>query len=142
MYLGSCLKRVFPLTLALVLVTGSGAAQVIPRKPGEPPPIPRSQGQVQRPPGTTDLYGPYALALRVYVTPPDPKEPLAPGQGVQLLVIDPMGRRFGRDAEGHAVFFEIPDAAYEAVVNPSPLAPVGPRGRAGVGIVLRHPKEG
>src|SRR5207247_1525823 len=95
-----------------------------------------------RPPGFTDPDGPYALALRVYVTPFDAKRVLAPGQGVRLLLTDSTGRRFGRGPLGGAFFLEIPDATYEAVVNPNPNAPVGPRGRAGAGIALRRPPEG
>ncbi len=137
-------RRALAPTLALVLVAGAVSAQVIMRPPGQPPPpIPRSQQeQVPRPPGTTDPEGPYTLALRVYVTPADPKRVLPPGQGVQLLLIDPAGRRFGRAAEGHAFFLEIPNATYGGVVNPNPNAPVGPRGRAGVGIALGRPVEG
>ncbi len=136
-------RRALAPTLALVLVAGAVSAQVIMRPPGQPPPtLPHSQGQVPRPPGTTDPDGPYTLALRVFVTPADPTRVLPPGRGVQLFLIDPDGRRFGRASEGHAVFLEIPEATYESVVNPAPNAPVGPRGRAGVGIALRRPKEG
>lgn len=137
-------RALLPTTLALVLVAGAVPAQVIMRPPGQPRPAPSGsqQEQVPRPPGTTDPDGPYTLALRVYVTPADPTRVLPPGRGVQLFLIDPDGRRFGRASEGHAVFLEIPDATYESVVNPAPNAPVGPRGRAGVGIALRRPKEG
>ena len=131
------------LTAALLSLAAAGTAQVIMRPPGEPPPtLPRTQGQVPRPPGATDPDGPYALALRVYVTPFDAKRVLAPGQGVRLLLTDSTGRRFGRGPLGGAFFLEIPDATYEAVVNPNPNAPVGPRGRAGAGIALRRPPEG
>src|SRR5439155_1761727 len=58
------------LTAALLSLAAAGTAQVIMRPPGEPPPtLPRTQGQVPRQPGATDPDGPYALALRVYVTP-------------------------------------------------------------------------
>lgn len=136
-------RRALPLTLALVLLAGAADAQVIMRPPGQGlPTLPPSPGQLPRPPGTTDPDGPYSLALRVYVTPSDPQRALAPGQGVQLLLVDPTGRRFGREPSGRAVFFEIPGATYEAVVNPNPNAPMGPRGRAGAGILLRQPAEG
>src|SRR5438034_256716 len=128
------------LTAALLSLAAGGTAQVIMRPPGQPPPtLPRAQDQVPRPPGFTDPDGPYALALRVYVTPFDAKRVLAPGQGVRLLLTDSTGRRFGRGPLGGAFFLEIPDATYEAVVNPNPNAPVGPRGRAGAGIALRRP---
>ena len=131
------------LTAALLSLAAGGTAQVIMRPPGQPPPtLPRAQDQVPRPPGFTDPDGPYALALRVYVTPFDAKRVLAPGQGVRLLLTDSTGRRFGRGPLGGAFFLEIPDATYEAVVNPNPNAPVGPRGRAGAGIALRRPPEG
>jgi hypothetical protein len=131
------------LPLTLVLLASTVSAQVILRPPGQPPPTPqRSQGQVARPPGTTDPDGPYTLALRVYVTPADTKRVLAPGQGVHLLLTDAAGQRFGREPSGRAFFEEIPNATYEAVVNPNLSAPVGPRGRAGVGIALHLPPEG
>src|SRR3989442_1080092 len=134
------------LTAALLSLAAAGTAQVIMRPPGEPPPtLPRTQGQVPRPPGATDPDGPYALALRVYVTPFDSKRVLAPGRVGQEqphALTDSTGRRFGRGSLGGAFFLEIPDATYEAVVNPNPNAPVGPRGRAGAGIALRRPPEG
>src|SRR2546425_8010931 len=131
------------LTAALLSLAAAGTAQVIMRPPGEPPPtLPRTQGQVPRQPGATDPDGPYALALRVYVTRFDAKRVLAPGQGVRLLLTDSTGRRFGRGPLGGAFFLEIPDATYEAVVNPNPNAPVGPRGRAGAGLAVRRPAEG
>src|SRR3989441_9471143 len=103
------------LTAALLSLAAGGTAQVIMRPPGQPPPtLPRAQDQVPRP----------------------------PGQGVRLLLTDSTGRRFGRGPLGGAFFLEIPDATYEAVVNPNPNAPVGPRGRAGAGIALRRPPEG
>src|SRR2546430_9856295 len=77
------------LTAALLSLAAAGTAQVIMRPPGEPPPtLPRTQGQVPRQPGATDPDGPYALALRVYVTRFDAKRVLAPGQGVRLLLTD------------------------------------------------------
>ncbi len=136
-------RGALPLTLVLVLLAGAVSAQVILRPPGQPAPtLQRSQGQVPRPPGTTDPDGPYALTLRVYVTPSDAKRVLAPGQGVNLLLTDAAGHRIGRDPVGHTFFMEIPGATYETVVNPHPNAPVGPRGRAGTGIALSQPAEG
>jgi len=137
------MRRALHLNLVLAVVASPVSAQVILRRPGEPlPTLQRSLGQVARPPGTTDPNGPYTLALRVYVTPAAATRVLAPGQGVHLLVTNAAGQRFGRDSSGHAFFAEIPNATYETVVNPDPHAPVGPRGRAGVGITLALPPEG
>jgi hypothetical protein len=125
-----------------MLLATAASAQVL-RRPGQAPPtLLRSQGQVPRPPGTTDPDGPYTLSLRVYVTPAEAGHVLAPGQGVYLLLSDAAGHRVGRDPSGHALFAEMPNATYEAVVNPNPNAPVGPRGRAGVGITILQPAEG
>jgi hypothetical protein len=135
--------RTLLLSLVLALAASPLSAQVILRRPGEPlPTLPRSPGQVPRPPGTTDPDGPYTLALRVYMRAGDAARAPAPGQGVHLLVTDATGRRFGRDVSGGALLAEIPSATYDAVVNANPNAPVGPRGLAGVGITLPLPPEG
>src|SRR5205809_7929013 len=99
------------LTAALLSLAAGGTAQVIMRPPGQPSPtLPRAQDQVPRPPGSTDPDGPYALALRVYVTPFDAQRVLAPAQGVRLLLTDSTGRRVGRGPLGAAFLRAIPHA--------------------------------
>src|SRR5215470_11981206 len=121
------MRRALHLNLVLAVVASPVSAQVILRRPGEPPPtLQRSHGQVARPPGTTDPDGPYTLALRVYVTPADPKRAPVPGQGVHLLVTDAAGHRFGRESSDGTLLAEVPNTTYEAIVNPNPNAPVGP----------------
>jgi hypothetical protein len=136
-------RRTVVLTLALALAASPLSAQVILRRPGDPQPgLPRSQGPVPLPSGVTDPDGPYTLAIRVYMWPTAAAHAPARGRGVLLLVTDPAGRRFGHDSSGSTLVDEIPHATYDAVINPNPNAPVGPRGRAGVGITLPVAAEG
>src|SRR5207244_11110984 len=131
------MRRALSLTAALLSLAAAGTAQVIMRPPGQPPPtLPPTQGQVPRQPGATDPDGPYALALRVYVTPFDAKRVLAPGQGVRLLLTDSTGRRFGRGPLACPFFLESPGATYGAWVNRNTNARVAPRWRCTASISL------
>lgn len=91
-------RRALPLVLALVLLAGAAEAQVIMRPPGQgPPTLPRSPGQLPRPPGTTDPDGPYSLARRFHPKPAGHEVvtlPLRPGKNELVLAVQ------GRTASG------------------------------------------
>jgi len=67
---------------------------------------------------------------------------LLPGQGADLIVTDPNGRRFGQDPYEKTFYREIPGGALEPVINTQPNQPIGPRGLFGSGVRIRQPVEG
>ena len=125
----------------LAIFIGTAAAQVILRPPGAPrPTLQRSAGQVPR--DAPDPDAPYDLTIRLYLTPHDATKTLLPGQGADLIVTDPNGRRFGQDPYEKTFYREIPGGALEPVINTQPNQPIGPRGLFGSGVRIRQPVEG
>ena len=125
----------------LAIFIGTAAAQVILRPPGAPrPTLERSAGQVPR--DAPDPDAPYDLTIRLYLTPHDATKTLLPGQGADLIVTDPNGRRFGQDPYEKTFYREIPGGALEPVINTQPNQPIGPRGLFGSGVRIRQPVEG